>query len=66
MTSEWKSEIEKKVLANALEVYIQVLRGMSVETAFKCRPYKAKENEEEIASDLSIDRDVCSQVKEAV
>jgi len=58
------SQNEKKVLANALEVYIQVLRGMSIETAFKCRPYKANANEEELASDLSIDRDVCSQEKQ--
>ena len=59
------SQNEKKVLANALEVYIQVLRGNSIETAFKCRPYKANESEEEMASDLSIDRDVCSQSMEA-
>jgi hypothetical protein len=32
------SKNEKKVIANALEVYIQTLRGMSVETAMKCRP----------------------------
>jgi hypothetical protein len=55
---------EKKVLANALEVYLQVLRGMSVESALTTRPYAQVKDEAEIASDLSIDSNVCEQGKE--
>ena len=58
------STSEKKVLANALEVYVQVLRGESVETAMARRPYTQVEGEGEKASDLSIDRDVCAQEHE--
>ena len=61
-----KAIARKKVVANALEVYIALLRGANSTAAMATRPYKktityALDDEEDIACELSIDRDVCAQ-----
>ena len=49
-------ENEKMVMANAIEVYIQLLRGNTKKYAMDMRPYKENKYELDVALDLSCDK----------